>query len=95
MLAYFLENADCDRLAMNGIAFQDGVYVIHVGRLSPFPAFCDISDGGWTVIQHRVDGTESFYRGWDEYKSGFGVIGQDDDYWMGLEKIYELTNQRR
>ena len=90
-----LVNADCDRLHMNNRAIQDGVYAIHVGELNPFPVFCYISDGGWTVIQQRVDGTESFYRGWDEYKIGFGVVGTGKDYWLGLDKVYQLMNQRR
>lgn len=32
--------------------------------------FCnmDLSGGGWTVIQHREDGSVDFQRGWKEYK---------------------------
>lgn len=28
----------------------------------------DLNGGGWTVIQHREDGSLDFQRGWKEYK---------------------------
>lgn len=28
----------------------------------------ETAGGGWTVIQHREDGTVDFQRGWKEYK---------------------------
>ena len=49
--------------------------------------------GGWTLIQKRFDGTVNFYRGWDEYKNGFGRPG--GEHWLGLENIYRITNQGR
>ena len=36
-------------------------------------------DEGWTVIQSRGqfgNPTDYFYRGWDEYKQGFGTPGK-------------------
>lgn len=35
-----------------------------------FQVFCnmDVNGGGWTVIQHREDGSLDFQRGWKEYK---------------------------
>ena len=92
---YVPDNADCDRLAQTGHRYQDGVYNIHVAQTPPFPVFCDMSDEGWTVIQRRVDGEVDFDRDWNEYKEGFGEIGGLTSYWLGLEKIYRLTNQRR
>ena len=31
-----------------------------------------------------------FDKGWSEYKSGFGSLS--NDYWIGLEQLYNLTN---
>lgn len=47
----------------------------------------------WIVIQQRIDGTTSFYRTWAAYKNGFGTI--TGNYWMGNEKIRQLTQSAR
>ena len=46
-------------------------------------------DDGWIIIQRRVDASESFYRPWDDYVSGFGDIGCN--FWLGLDAIHHLT----
>ncbi|KAI0241019.1 hypothetical protein LSAT2_003128, partial [Lamellibrachia satsuma] len=33
----------------------------------------------------------SFNRIWDEYKNGFGDL--NGEFWLGLEKLYRITNQ--
>ncbi|XP_033126281.1 fibrinogen-like protein A [Anneissia japonica] len=52
---------------------------------------CDMTTdgGGWTVILRRSDGSRLFNNTWDEYVSGFGSV--NDEYWLGLENIYQLT----
>ncbi|KFB38459.1 AGAP011225-PA-like protein [Anopheles sinensis] len=60
----------------------------------PFEVFCEQNkfDGGWTVIQHRFDGSVDFYRNWTEYRNGFGSL--DGEFWLGLEHIYQMTKNR-
>ena len=72
-----------------------GVYTIDPDGLGAFDVFCDqtTAGGGWTVFQKRLDGSIDFYRGWSDYKSGFGnVIGE---FWLGLDRINRLTNSER
>ena len=44
------------------------------------------------VILNRVDGSVSFQRMWDDYKSGFG--NKEKNFWLGLDKVHQITNAR-
>jgi hypothetical protein len=65
------------------------VYVIKPTGSTATDVWCDMTNGGWTIIQRRQDGSEDFYRNWEEYKNGFG--DRSGEYWLGLENIYHLT----
>lgn len=55
---------------------------------------CDVkNNGGWTVIQRRVDASVNFYRGWCDYKNGFGNLA--GNFWLGLDRIHRLTKARK
>jgi len=46
---------------------------------------------GWILMQRKVtEGSVSFVQDWIEYRDGFGSASGNDNYWLGLEKIYGL-----
>lgn len=49
----------------------------------------EIDNGGWIVFQRRVDGTTDFYRGWEEYENGFGILA--NNFYMGNYYLHELV----
>ena len=38
------------------------------------PLFGDADGGGWLVVQRRASKDVDFYRGWNDYKYGFGDL---------------------
>ncbi|KAJ8384659.1 hypothetical protein AAFF_G00199910 [Aldrovandia affinis] len=86
---------DCADIYNDGPQPSDVYRIYPAGPLSPVYVFCDMdTDGGkWTVIQRRMDGTVNFYRGWDQYKSGFGNAA--GEYWLGLETLHLLTLRKK
>ncbi|XP_046861361.1 ryncolin-4-like [Xenia sp. Carnegie-2017] len=85
---------DCTEVQNNG-KNESGVYQIDPDGQGSFNVYCDMTSngGGWTVFQRRLDGSVDFYRGWNDYKEGFGNL--NSEFWLGLDKIYRLTSARR
>jgi len=61
---------------------------------NPVHVFCEMdpNNGGWTVIQRRVNGGTDFDRTWDEYKKGFGQA--TSEYWMGNDNLAAMTSDK-
>uniref|UniRef100_A0A6P7GKW1 Fibrinogen C domain-containing protein 1-B-like n=1 Tax=Diabrotica virgifera virgifera TaxID=50390 RepID=A0A6P7GKW1_DIAVI len=82
---------NCKEILESGVNIS-GIYEIQpIGSNKLINVTCDMETrgGGWTVIQRRIDGSVEFYRGWREYKFGFGDL--NGELWLGLESIYHLT----
>lgn len=60
----------------------------------PFGVICEAQffEGGWLVIQQRVSAKLSFDQDWEAYRKGFGVVGSASSFWLGLEKIHQITS---
>lgn len=67
------------------------IHIIRVPDIEPFAVSCeaDIEDGGWTVIQRRLDGSVNFERSWNTYRDGFGDL--KGEFFIGLEKLHRIT----
>ncbi|KAK2909545.1 hypothetical protein Q8A67_005382 [Cirrhinus molitorella] len=90
---------DCSDVYKSGQTVS-GIYSIYPAGEVPVWVYCQmVSDGKdedkgqWTVIQRRMDGTINFYQPWNQYKRGFGNV--EGEYWLGLENMYQLTNNRK
>ena len=44
------------------------------------------------MFQRRQNGSVDFYRGWNDYKAGFGQLTAE--FWLGNDKIHRLTASR-
>lgn len=77
---------DCQELFEEGER-QSGLFQIQPQGSLPFLVNCKMtSDGGWTIIQRRQDGSVDFNQPWEAYKTGFG--DPEGEFWLGLEKMH-------
>ncbi|KAK0065169.1 BpFREP19.1, partial [Biomphalaria pfeifferi] len=69
---------------------EDRVFVTLASGLK---VMCDTktNGGGWIMFQRRIIGSVDFYRGWKEYRDGFGDYNIGEFY-LGNENIYMLTS---
>lgn len=94
MFFFFSSNNRIPRNCYDINNCNNNIYNIQAPQYSneSFPAVCDLrtEGGGWTVIQQRKDGSENFYRNWNDYVEGFGNIS--GEFFIGLRKLHALTS---
>ncbi|XP_011431020.4 fibrinogen-like protein 1 [Magallana gigas] len=85
--------SDCANILENypDTRLRDGVYNIMVSNKTK-AVYCDMTtdNGGWTVIQRRVNGSVDFNRNWADYKNGFGFA--EHEHWIGNDMLHVLTS---
>lgn len=73
-----------------------GLYLVSPTGGCDYKVFCDLclsndAEEGWIIIQRREDDDIDFEdKSWDDYKTGFGNYLHS--YWMGLEKMHQITS---
>uniref|UniRef100_H3CUZ8 Angiopoietin 2b n=1 Tax=Tetraodon nigroviridis TaxID=99883 RepID=H3CUZ8_TETNG len=85
---------DCAEILQSGVT-DSGVYTIRLpNSTQTVKVFCDMKTGGggWTVLQHRRNGSVDFHRGWRDYKMGFGELS--GEHWLGNDIIHKLTTSK-
>ncbi|XP_041811189.1 angiopoietin-2b [Chelmon rostratus] len=85
---------DCAAILRSGMT-ESGIYNIRLpNSTQTVKVFCDMKTrgGGWTVLQHRRNGSVDFHRGWREYKMGFGE--PSGEHWLGNDIIHKLTSSQ-
>ncbi|XP_053665029.1 fibrinogen C domain-containing protein 1-like, partial [Anopheles marshallii] len=71
---------------------RTGTYLVQDAFGEPTKVICvlEFLPGAYTVIQNRHEGSTDFYRGYSDYRSGFGEF-DGGDYWLGLDRINNIT----
>ncbi|XP_063314616.1 fibrinogen beta chain [Pelobates fuscus] len=101
-----ISGKECEDIYRKGGDSSEMYLIQPDGVSKPYKIYCDMetNNGGWALIQNRQDGSVGFGRTWDAYRSGFGNIARDGgkkicdfpgEYWLGNEKISQLTNAGR
>ncbi|CAF90328.1 unnamed protein product, partial [Tetraodon nigroviridis] len=93
---------ECEDIFRRG-GTESQMYLVQPDTAAPpYRVFCDqiTHNGGWLLIQSRLDGSVDFGRRWDDYRRGFGNVALDagkgrcdtPEYWLGNDRISQLTN---
>ncbi|XP_076452037.1 uncharacterized protein LOC143287687 [Babylonia areolata] len=85
---------DCQEGYSKGNFSGHGVYTIHpLLSAAPFPVYCkQMTNNVRTYILDRRANKVDFNRSYADYQAGFGQLS--GDHWLGLDKVYELTNSK-
>lgn len=94
-------HVDCSAIYEADNNAEDGIFFIYPGRNHhPMSVYCQFDDetGGSIVFQRRQHNFpdnnvhEDFFRGWQEYKAGFGDM--TGEFWLGNRALNRLTSEK-
>ena len=61
---------------------------------NPAVALPLLTINSWILMQRNAfGGSVSFNQNWSEYRDGFGSAAGNDNYWLGLDKVYRLQQR--
>ncbi|XP_052786762.1 uncharacterized protein LOC128222045 [Mya arenaria] len=86
--------ADCWEIKQHLGKVPSGVFHITTWKSHQNESvYCDMNTdhGGWTVFQHRVNGSVDFYQNFSSFENGFGSL--QGEFWLGLKLVYEMTSR--
>ncbi|QQP38871.1 Techylectin-5B [Caligus rogercresseyi] len=90
------QTESCSEIQKEDDSSASGIYTLILDGKQK-EVYCEMKNGdGWTVLQRRgeFENEENyFYRNWEEYRDGFGEL--EGEHWIGLEAMFELTNQKK
>jgi hypothetical protein len=86
--------SSCKDILDRGSSTGDGTYWIRPAGGSAVEAYCDMANGGWTLLARNDQTTTftNFNKSWAEYKAGFGTVATKGRGWIGNDTIHYLTN---
>ena len=59
---------------------------------NPAVALPLLTINGWILMQRKVTGgSVTFNQLWVDYRDGFGSPTGNDNYWLGLDKVYRFV----
>ncbi|XP_038052365.1 ficolin-3-like [Patiria miniata] len=84
--------SDCWSLLKAGYSVTGMYTIFPAGFADGLKVYCDMETdgGGWLVIRRRQDGSVDFYRGWADYRVGFGELA--GEFWLGNDNLRTLSN---
>ncbi|XP_053387921.1 neurogenic locus notch homolog protein 1-like [Mercenaria mercenaria] len=88
--------SDCYDIKQMSLGYKNGIYGVKLWKSHTYlEVLCDLetADGGWTVFQHRFNGSVDFYRNHASYTIGFGNL--TGEFWLGLHYISELSSKNK
>ena len=93
MIISFNTVNDCTEVMLMLLDFVATYQEASTTALSDNPAVAVplLTINGWILMQRKVTGgSVSFNKNWAAYRDGFGSATDNDNYWLGLEKVYRL-----